>query len=102
MFLVLKRTVSIIFLLRTLFEKSLLVFCTGRHGETIRQMSRASKCKIYIDRTQDDYRDRPRVVSISGPKEQIEVAKVGLTLKAPPIICSRLQLEFCSFFKNNK
>ena len=26
----------------------------------------------------------------------------SLTLKAPPIICSRRQLKFCSFFKNNK
>ena len=52
-------------------------FCTGRSGETIRQMSRASKTKIYIDRTQDDYRDKPKVVTISGAKIQIDVAKVG-------------------------
>lgn len=47
----------------------------GRNGETIRQMSRASKTKIYIDRTKDDYRDQPRVVTISGAKAQIEIAK---------------------------
>ena len=39
-------------------------------------MSRASKTKIYIDRTKDDYRDQPRVVTISGAKAQIEIAKV--------------------------
>lgn len=48
----------------------------GRGGESIRQMSRLSKCKIYISRTQEAYLDKPKVVTISGTNDQIEMAKV--------------------------
>ncbi|XP_046545484.1 uncharacterized protein LOC124255630 [Haliotis rubra] len=48
----------------------------GRNGENIRQMSRTSKAKIYIDRTQDAYgRDAPRTVAITGSRKQIDLAK---------------------------
>ena len=65
----------------TVYTEKLSVCITGRNGETIRQMSRASKTKIYIDRTQDDYRDKPRVITISGAKPQIEIAKVHSVTK---------------------
>jgi hypothetical protein len=32
---------------------------------------------VYIDRTKDDYRNIDRTVTITGTKEQIEVAKVS-------------------------
>lgn len=47
----------------------------GRNGEVIRQISRSAKAKVYIDRTKDGYRDVDRTVTITGTKEQIEVAK---------------------------
>lgn len=40
-------------------------------------MSRASRAKVYIDRTRDDYHDTERIVTITGTKEQIEIAKVS-------------------------
>ena len=33
---------------------------------------------------------------------RFSMAIESLTLKAPPIICSRWQFKFCRFFKNNK
>ncbi|XP_076081099.1 tudor and KH domain-containing protein-like [Mytilus galloprovincialis] len=47
----------------------------GRNGDTIRQMSRTSKAKVYVDRTCDDYRESERTVTITGTKENIELAK---------------------------
>ncbi|CAC5358109.1 TDRKH [Mytilus coruscus] len=47
----------------------------GRNGDTIRQMSRTSKAKVYVDRAGDDYRDSERTVTITGTKENIELAK---------------------------
>lgn len=47
----------------------------GRGGESIRQMSRASKTKILIDKTRDSYRDKPQIVTIIGAKDQIIIAK---------------------------
>ena len=67
-----------------------LFYFIGRNGETIRQMSRASKTKIYIDRTQDDYRDKPRVITISGAKPQIEIAKVTTIIMITVCLCEYL------------
>lgn len=54
----------------------------GRGGENIRVTSRASRCKIYIDRTQDSQGPNdPRVVSITGSKEQIQLAKTMIEEK---------------------
>ncbi|KAK7096171.1 tudor and KH domain-containing protein-like isoform X2 [Littorina saxatilis] len=48
----------------------------GRGGESIREMSRVSKCKIFIDRTQDSRATHaPRTITITGPQEQIQLAK---------------------------
>ncbi|XP_045179125.2 tudor and KH domain-containing protein-like [Mercenaria mercenaria] len=47
----------------------------GRGGESIRQMSRASKTKILIDKTRDSYLDKPQIITIVGAKDQIVVAK---------------------------
>ncbi|XP_052097601.1 tudor and KH domain-containing protein-like [Mytilus californianus] len=47
----------------------------GRNGETIRQMSRTSKAKVYVDRSAGDYRESERTVTITGTKENIELAK---------------------------
>ncbi|KAL3854394.1 hypothetical protein ACJMK2_013665 [Sinanodonta woodiana] len=47
----------------------------GRNGESVRQISRSSNTKIYIDRTRDGYRDGPRPITITGSLENIEIAK---------------------------
>ncbi|KAL8577956.1 hypothetical protein ACOMHN_011507 [Nucella lapillus] len=49
----------------------------GRGGETVRNMSRTSKCTIVIDRTQESRgrENPPRKVTISGTHKDIQVAK---------------------------
>ncbi|KAK3593506.1 hypothetical protein CHS0354_037029 [Potamilus streckersoni] len=47
----------------------------GHNGDTVRQISRSTNTKIYIDRTRDSYRDDPRPITITGTLENIEIAK---------------------------
>ncbi|XP_069102961.1 tudor and KH domain-containing protein-like [Argopecten irradians] len=47
----------------------------GRNGDSIRQMSRSSNARIFIDRAREEPRDITKKVSITGSQEQIEVAK---------------------------
>lgn len=51
----------------------------GKGGERIREMSRTSECKIFVDRSQDSRaRHLPRIVTITGPQDQISLAKTLL------------------------
>lgn len=47
----------------------------GKNGDTIRQISRTSHAKVFVDRTRDDYRDAQKAVTITGTRDQIEVAR---------------------------
>ncbi|ESO89711.1 hypothetical protein LOTGIDRAFT_124728 [Lottia gigantea] len=48
----------------------------GRGGENVREISRISKAKIYIERTADDFNKLgTRKVTITASKEQIDLAK---------------------------
>lgn len=47
----------------------------GKGGETVRQMGRSSNTKIFIDRTREEYRKEPRLITLVGTKANIEIAK---------------------------
>ncbi|XP_033725770.1 tudor and KH domain-containing protein-like [Pecten maximus] len=47
----------------------------GRNGDSIRQMTRSSNARIYIDRAREEPRDITKTVSITGSREQIDIAK---------------------------
>lgn len=53
----------------------------GRNGESVKHMSRSSKAKIIIERTQDESRDTPRSVTITGTRDQIDLAKTFIDEK---------------------
>ncbi|KAL4233290.1 Far upstream element-binding protein 3 [Mactra antiquata] len=47
----------------------------GRGGETVRQLSRTSSCKIYIDRSRGGNPDEKHLITLTGTKDQILLAK---------------------------
>ncbi|OWF36372.1 tudor and KH domain-containing protein-like [Mizuhopecten yessoensis] len=47
----------------------------GRNGDSIRQISRSSNARVYIDRAREEPRDITKKVSIIGSREQIDIAK---------------------------
>lgn len=53
----------------------------GRNGETVKSMSRSSKAKIIIERTRDESRDTPRSVTITGTRDQVDLAKTFISEK---------------------
>lgn len=52
------------------------ILCTGRNGDTIRQLSRQSRAKIVIDRSEQRDPNSLTSVTLQGTPEAVEIAKV--------------------------
>ena len=64
----------------------------GKGGETIRSMSRMSKAKIIVDRSEEKRQDGMKQVELIGTMTQIVSAKVN-PLKSKPVVPLSMQAQ---------